>query len=171
MQTNGFYPMGAQMRQDQLLRLSEYNYLLIYGFVKDKEIDAEDAYCNWRKNYDHKPSVEELKADIHSLINKATDEAILNGFSWNGKPVYLSIENQMNFKAAYDLAYQQGGATLPLKVKLGEDADGNPVYHTFQKLESFTDFYTKSVAHINACRTAGWAEKDSIDWNIFTTEE
>jgi hypothetical protein len=155
-----FYKVyGAKNRQDQIVKLSETNYLLIIGFGKD----GDNGY-NYRKNYDHKPSIEELRTDIEILINKETDAVILNGFVWNGKSVYLSTENQINFKAAYDLAVQTEGATLPIKFKLGEDADGNPVYHTFQKLEAFTDFFTKAFAFISKCLNEGWSEKDSIDY-------
>ena len=36
-------------------------------------------------------------------------------------PVWLSSENQFNYKAAYDLAVQTGGATLPVTFKFGTD--------------------------------------------------
>lgn len=165
-----FYKVnGAKERQDRLIKLSEKNYLLIFGFSKENESD--ESGWHWRKNYDHMPTVAELKSDIFKLINQATDFAILTKFVWNGKPVYLSQENQMNFKAAYDLAFQTGGATLPIKFKLGEDSEEKPVYHSFQKIESFTDFYTKAVAHVNACINEGWREKDSIDWEKLTAED
>ena len=164
---NDFYKVyGSKERQDQIVKLSDANYLLIFGFGKD----GDNGY-NYRKNYDHKPSVEELRTDIEILINNATDAVILNGFTWNGKSVYLSTENQINFKAAYDLAVQTEGATLPIKFKLGEDIDGNPVYHTFQKLESFTDFFTKAFAYISKCLNEGWSEKDSIDYSKLLGDE
>ena len=68
-----FYKVyGAKERQDKIVRLSETNYLLIFGFGKD----GDNGY-NYRKNYDHKPSIDELKADIEILINKETDATIL----------------------------------------------------------------------------------------------
>ena len=162
-----FYKVyGAKERQDKIVRLSETNYLLIFGFGKD----GDNGY-NYRKNYDHKPSVDELKADIESLINEETDSTILYGFTWNGKSVYLSTENQINFKAAYDLAVQTNGATLPIKFKLGEDEDGNPVYHTFQKIEAFTDFFTKAFSYISKCLNEGWTKKDSIDYAKLLEDE
>ena len=157
---------GAKERQDIIVRLSDTNYLLIFGFGKD----GDNGY-NYRKNYDHKPSVDELKADIESLVNEETDSTILHGFTWNGKSVYLSTENQINFKAAYDLAVQTNGATLPIKFKLGEDEDGNPVYHTFQKIEAFTDFFTKAFSYISKCLNEGWTEKDSIDYAKLLEDE
>lgn len=157
--TEFFKCYGATERQDKLVRLSADNYLLIFGYG----MDGEQGY-NWRRYYDHEPATSELKADINALINEATDKTILEGFSWNGKRVWLSTENQMNFKAAYDLAVQTEGQTLPVKFKLGESADGTPVYHTFTALSAFTDFYTKAVTHVVSALREGWEEKDSVDY-------
>ena len=90
---------GATARQDGLYKIGRNKYELIYGYG----VDGENGY-NWRRRYRNLPTVEELKTDIEDTINALTDEKILNGFSWNGKNVYLSSENQFNFKAAYDLA-------------------------------------------------------------------
>ena len=49
-----------------------------------------------------------------SWYNSQTDAAILSGFAYNGAHVWLSVENQYNYKAAYDLAVQTGGETLPV---------------------------------------------------------
>jgi hypothetical protein len=111
------------------------------------------------------PTVEELKTDIEDTVNALTDEKILKGFSWNGKNVYLSSENQFNFKAAYDLAVQTQGATLPVKFKLGEDAEGKPVYHTFEDMDEFTDFFTKAIAYVNQTLNDGWLKKDAVDYD------
>lgn len=155
---NGFYKVnGATERQDQIIKIGNKNWLLIYGFGKDDD-DAETGY-NWRKNYDHEPTEAEVKADIETLVNAQTDAKILTGFVWNGINVYLSSENQYNFKAAYDLAVQLSGSILPVTFKMGTDADGNAVYHTFEALDEFTDFYTKAFAYINGCLVDGWTEK------------
>jgi len=165
--TDFFKVYGAESRQDKLIKISADNVLLIYGYGTD-----DGQGYNWRKYYGHKPTEEELKADIEALVNGITDGNILNGFTWSGKPVYLSTENQMNFKAAYDLAVQTEGATLPLKMKLGEDADGNAVYHTFTALSAFTDFYTKAVAYIQSALQEGWTEKDGVDYpKLLGTDE
>ena len=92
--------------------------------------------------------------------------SILNGFVWNEKTVYLSSENQFNFKAAYDLAVQTSSQSLPITFKLGE-SNGVPVYHTFEQMSEFTDFYTKAVAFINQTLAEGWAKKDSFDWSLY----
>lgn len=164
--TDFFRVNGATERADALVCLSKTNYLLIFGFDKD----ADGNGFTYRKYYDHKPTVREIKADISELINKQTDAKILNGFAWNGKPVYLSTENQMNFKAAYDFARDSEGATLPIKFKLGEDADGEPVYHTFTKFETLSEFVTKATMFVVATLAEGWSKKD-IDYSIFEIED
>lgn len=167
MATTEFYRCnGAAERADALVCLSKTNYLLIFGFGTDEDGNN----YTWRKYYDHKPSVREIKQDISELINKETDTKILTGFTWNGKPVYLSAENQMNFKAAYDIARDTAGASLPIKFKLGEDADGAPVYHTFTKLEPLADFVMKAMSFVVTTLNEGWVKKD-IDYSIFEIED
>lgn len=167
MATTEFYRCnGAAERADALVCLSKTNYLLIFGFGTDEDGNN----YTWRKYYDHKPSVHEIKQDISELINKETDAKILTGFTWNGKPVYLSAENQMNFKAAYDIARDTAGASLPIKFKLGEDADGAPVYHTFTKLEPLADFVMKAMSFVVTTLNEGWVKKD-IDYSIFEIED
>lgn len=167
MATTEFYRCnGATERADALVCLSKTNYLLIFGFGTDEDGNN----YTWRKYYDHKPTLRELKQDISSLINSETDAQILTGFKWNGKPVYLSAENQMNFKAAYDIARDTDGATLPVKFKLGEDENGDPVYHTFTKLEPLADFVKKALSFVVATLNEGWVKKD-IDYSIFETDD
>ncbi|MBQ8709397.1 MAG: hypothetical protein IJ550_02280 [Bacteroidaceae bacterium] len=150
---------GAEGRQDGLYKIGREKYEVIFGYGQD----GENGY-NYRRRYKHLPTAEELKTDIEDTVNASTDEKILTGFSWNGKNVYLSSENQFNFKAAYDLAVQSGGTTLPVKFKLGEDASGVPIYHTFEEMGEFTDFYTKAIAFVNATLNEGWEEKDTVDY-------
>ena len=163
MKQSEFYKVGAEKRQDQVIKIGVKNYLLIYGYGTDEDGNG----YNFRKNYDHKPTKTELKEDITQLIDGITDSKILQGFRWNEVTVYLSTENQMNFKAAFDLNMQTGGLMLPVKFKLGEDAEGNAVYHTFENMEDFTDFYTSAVSYINQCLNEGWAEKDSLDMSSY----
>jgi hypothetical protein len=114
-----------------------------------------------------------VKDAIIADINARTDEKIVGGLVWTPQaggdpiPVWLSTENQFNFKSAYDLAVQKQGATLPVTFKMGEDEEGNPVYHTFETMEDADDFYLHAVAYINTTLSAGWSEKDSIDWTPY----
>ena len=119
--------------------------------------------------FDSVPSFTQIQTFITSAINKRTDELILSGFTWNGMQVWLSSENQFNYKAAYDLAVQTNGANLPTVFKFGDNA--NPVYHKFDTVEELSDFYIKAMSYINNCLAIGWAKKDAIDWEQYKLQE
>jgi hypothetical protein len=143
---------------------------LVVSYERVPEQDG--IHATWYEIYFYKkqhPTVtfEEIKEAILSDINAQTDAKILTGFVWNDKPVWLSRENQFNFKAAYDLAVQTKGKSLPVKFKLGELEDEAPVYHTFEDLSEIADFYTKAMVYINQCLNEGWNRKDSIDWSQY----
>lgn len=160
---------GSPKRQDGLYKVGRNKYELIYGFGKDREDD--ETGWNYRQRFNYRPTLDEIKEVITAQIDNDTDAKILTQFSWNGKAVYLSKENQMNFKAAYDLAVQTGGQSLPIKFKLGEDAEKNAVYHTFSELAEFSDFYTKAIAFVIACLNEGWEDKDSINYENLIANE
>lgn len=160
---------GSPKRQDGLYKVGRNKYELIYGSGKDREDD--DTGWNYRQRFNYRPTLDEIKEVITAQIDNDTDAKILTQFSWNGKAVYLSKENQMNFKAAYDLAVQTGGQSLPIKFKLGEDAEKNAVYHTFSELAEFSDFYTKAIAFVIACLNEGWEDKDSINYENLIANE
>ena len=113
----------------------------------------------------HKPTDEEIKDLVRKWYNQQTDAAILSGFSYEGAPVWLSQENQYNYKAAYDLAVQTGGETLPVTFKFGSDEQ--PEYHTFTQLEELKDFYTKAVGFIQTVLAEGWEKKDKFNLELY----
>lgn len=114
-----------------------------------------------------KPSLEQIKDAVMGWIDQQTDQRILTGCTFEGHLVWLSAENQLNYKAAYDLAMQFQGAhgTLPLTFKLGTTEE--PVYREFKTLEDLTAFYLSVVSHKTACLTEGWRAKDNIDWGRY----
>lgn len=129
--------------------------------------ENDDGSANYmEKEFNHRPSEEEIRSTITAWQNEQTDYAILSGFSYNGVPVWLSSENQFNYKAAYDLAVQTAGATLPVTFKFGTDTE--PVYQEFTFLDGLTDFYTKAMQHIQNTLAEGWKKKDSIDLSLYT---
>lgn len=113
----------------------------------------------------HKPSLEEVKSLILTWKNGEIDKKILEGFVWNGMSVWLSSENQFNYKAAYDLAIQTNGANLPITFKFGSTDE--PTYYTFESVEVLSDFYIKAMTYINEQLVIGWQEKDSFDWSEY----
>ena len=152
---NGFYKVGAEERKDQLVQIGHKNWLLIFGFCNDEELGG----YNWRKNYDHKPTVREIKQDISDLINAETSRKILTGMTWKGIPLWLSQENQRNISDAVR------AATLPVRLKLGEDEDGNSIYYTFEESNELTELYKAVWEHIRSSLDYGWREKDAVDYN------
>lgn len=120
--------------------------------------------------FHYKPTFDFIQNMILNWYNEQIDRKILNGFKWtdaegNEMSVWLSSENQFNYKAAYDLAVQTQGASLPVQFKFGTTK--NPVYHNFETLEDLTNFYTSAMTYINTTLAEGWAKKDSIDWSVY----
>ena len=84
---------------------------------------------------------------------------------WNGMQIWLSTENQFNYKAAFDLATMTEGATLPVTFKFGTTE--NPIYYEFQTVEEITEFYTASMEYVTMCLKQGWQEKDTFDFTSY----
>lgn len=138
----------------------------------------DGIHATWNEVYFYKKqhptlTLQEVKDAIISDINLQTDKKILSGFLW--KPiggesvnVWLSAENQRNFSEAQRMAEKYGDVVLPLRFKLGEDAEENPVYHVFATVEELDNFYAEAFAFVNQCLNEGWARKDSINWNEYS---
>ena len=151
---------GIDERNDQLIRFARTGKAVLqWGFFED-ERDGETIHYFYQYTWYTPPTSEQVVKFLTDFINNLTDEKILTGYVWNDMNVYLSSENQFNFKAAYDVAVQTGGAILPITFKLGEDADGTPHYYTFEGMEEFSDFYTGAIAFIQRTLAEGWVEKD-----------
>lgn len=131
--------------------------------------EREDGTASYmEEEFGHKPTDEEIRSTVILWYNGQTDAAILSGFSYGDTPVWLSQENQFNYKSAYDLAVQTSGSTLPVTFKFGTDTE--PVYHTFDTVEELTDFYTKAMRHIQDTLADGWKKKDAFDLEDYRVE-
>lgn len=132
-------------------------------------ITAEDGEeITATQAFDHEPEQEELTKLITDEINARTSRKIIEGLTWDGMAVWLSTENQLNFKLAYDMAVQTEGASLPVEFKLGEQ-DGNAVFRTFTTVEEITSFHNAIVEHIHSCLERGWKAKERVrseEWRI-----
>lgn len=133
---------------------------------------TEGEMAEWRQIEFYKkqgrPSFEQVKAAIIADINARITEQIIGGMTFEDKPVWLSIENQINFTTA----------TAPCRLKIGEEEDGTPVYHDFETKAQLKAFNDACLAWKNEQLEAGRAEKEGIDWtpyaealNPVTTEE
>lgn len=126
--------------------------------VEDKG-DGSASYME--EELGHRPDAEEVRSLVSGWYNARTDERILSGFEYEGQPVWLSSENQLNYKAAYDLAVQTGGQNLPVTFKFG--TDDVPYYRTFETVADLQDFYVKAMKHIQDALQEGWKKKDAVD--------
>ena len=139
----------------------------------DQETGEQTGVTFIEAEYPYKPSMQEVREFVLGVIDRQTDGKIQSGLIWHCKatdediPVWLSKENQLNFKAAYDLAVQKQGATLPVTFKMGEREDGTPVYHNFETMEDAENFYTTAVDYIHQCLTDGWRKKDGFDFTPY----
>jgi hypothetical protein len=135
----------------------------------DLQEEAGKELATWREIYFPKkqvakPTIEMVKDAILADIDAQTDEKILDGYEFTPDGadtpiiVWLSKESQTNFSEAHRLQI------VPVKFKLNETADKQPIYHTFETFEELNRFYVGGVAYINQCLNEGWARKDSIDW-------
>ena len=149
-----FYKVGSEERLDTLKRLGHRHYALIFGLYEENGWKYQ-----WRKQYDHLPGKTELREDITGLINAETERKILTGMTWKGIPLWLSQENQRNISDAVR------AATLPVRLKLGEDEDGNPIYYIFEDSNELTELYKAVWEHIRSSLDYGWREKDAVDYD------
>lgn len=113
----------------------------------------------------HKPTMAEVKDIVLSWMNEEIDKKIVGGYEWAGMKVWLSSENQFNYKAAYDLAVQTGGANLPVTFKFGTTEE--PIYHEFKTVEELSSFYMGAMNYINETLNEGWKAKDAVDWTPY----
>ena len=130
------------------------------------------ALSEWHEVYFHRkvvdlPSIEQVKEAVNADIDAQTDAKILNGYEFTPDgasdpiTVWLSKENQTNFSEAHRLQI------VPVKFKLNETEDKQPIYHTFETFDELDRFYKGGVGYINQCLNVGWQRKDSIDWEPY----
>ena len=129
--------------------------VIMYGLKEDGD-NAEWYQLDFYKKQG-KPTFEAAKAAIIADINEKVKDKIIGGFVWNDKPVWLSEENQMNFA--------QG--VVPVTFKIGEQADGTPIYQEFTTKADLKAFNEAWNAWKMQCLTDGWTEKDGIDWTPY----
>lgn len=154
-----------------LSKMASGRWKLHFGFTPYYEVDdegnkTETNLGTWTEMWlSGKPSIEQVKGIILDAMNKEIDQKILSGFVWKDMSVWLSSENQFNYKAAYDLAVMSQGKSLPITFKFGTTE--KPVYYAFESLEDISDFYVSAMAYINKTLEDGWKLKDSIDWSVY----
>lgn len=162
------------------IRKDENRTIACYGYIEEEDgINAtwyEIVFYNFKTPH---LNFQMVKNAIVADINAQTDEKILNGYEWTilhgndaGKTVkvWLSAENQNNFKAFHDAVKEYPGIdAFPVTFKIAEDENGDPVYETFMSMSELSQFYLGSISYIKQTISKGWERKDSIDWSIYET--
>lgn len=100
------------------------------------------------------PTLEQAKQAVIQDINDRVKTAIISGFTYEGNPVWLSQENQLNFSQA----------VTPATLKIGEQADGTPIYKTFSDAAELKAFNDACALWRQQCLTDGYQKKDGMDW-------
>lgn len=151
MKVNGLKTDFAPMRNEGT------RITICYGL---KKVDGK--LYEWHEIYLPKTQNANLSLDIVKTailgdINSRVKTAIISGFVWNEKPVWLSEENQLNFSQA----------VVPATLKIGEQQDGTPIYETFDTKTDLKAFNEACTLWKQQCLSEGYSEKDSIDWTPY----
>nr|DAW09124.1 MAG TPA: hypothetical protein [Caudoviricetes sp.] len=154
---------GAGIAPLQLVHKRLGRWAVRWDFSPKPESEGVVTYAEYI--FDHKPTQEEIRYLVNDYYNQQIETEIRGGFRWNEEPVWLSQENQFNYKAAYDLAVQTAGHSLPVTFKLGTDEE--PVYHEFTTVDELSDFYTKAMQHVQDTLKSGWRKKDAFDYGLY----
>lgn len=134
--------------------------------IKDEDGNVTGAEF-MEEDFDHMPELSEIKSLIIDWYNTQTTEKIKSGFTYQDAAVWLSNENQFNYKVAYDNAVQTNGTSLPVKFKFG--TDDAPVYKQFNTVKELKAFHVAWTTYISTLLAAAWSEKDKIDWTQYET--
>jgi hypothetical protein len=152
-------------------KVNDSNVIIMWDYKPVNKVNAkgeivETPLAVWKEHhFNHIPSLNEVKNIILTYYNQLIDQHRLSGLTWNNMQIWLSTENQFNYKVAYDLAVQTSGATLPLIFKFGDDE--NVIYYEFKTLDELYDFYIASINHVQFTLAEGWKKKDSINWCLY----
>lgn len=86
--------------------LNNGEWAVRWDFKPKYNEQGETTEVNWYEEeiFNHIPQLEEIKETITNWFNKQVDGAILQGFKYNSMPVWLSMENQFNYKSIFDLS-------------------------------------------------------------------
>lgn len=126
----------------------------------------ESTLATWAEEVVYgRPTKDKLFSMVDGYFSEKMKQKIVSGYEVDGDKVWLSNENQMNYKSAYDMAVQTDGQNLPVTFKLGDDK--NPVYRSFHSLEELKEFYSGIQSYIQKTLEDGWKARDAIDYSIY----
>ncbi len=134
--------------------------------AKGEEIETPLAFWEQYK-FNHVPTLSEIKNVIIEYYNEKIKDEIINDFIWNDMKIWLTTENQLNYKVIYDLTKQTNGSNLPITLKFENNVQ-EPIFYTFNSIEELEDFYISSVNYIQKKLKDGWDIKNNLNWEIFS---
>lgn len=149
---------GTTQRQDGVQHVGKDKWLLYFGLY-----EKDGSTYEYRHTFTSKPTMDEVKQLVRDAIDAETRDKIVNRFEYDGIKVWLSDEKQRNYASME----RNDSLTYPLTVKLNEEADATPIYHTFQTREDFIAFSKAASTYIFNAIADGWKEKDNVDWSVF----
>ncbi|TFU92337.1 hypothetical protein E4T81_12160 [Barnesiella sp. WM24] len=135
---------GASGPQNGLEKIGTKKWAVFYGFGKDSE-DDETGY-NWYQTYDHRPTLDEIKADIVAEIKAESDFKLRYGYQWGGMTVEYSEALKTDLTGML-VAIQGGIMQFPVEVNLGSKPDGTPQIHSFTSFEELGAVSAGIAAH------------------------
>lgn len=156
---------GTTSRHDGLKQIGRSRWVIYYGFGKDN--DSDDYGWDYRHEFDHRPTLDEIREVIFEQITENTRQRILAGFSWQGHLVWLSQENQLNYMRDYNLVRNGERAMWPT-YKFGTDDE--PVLYTFDSVDEFFEFTQAWSRHIDESINANRVAKAAVDWTVYNPE-
>lgn len=102
----------------------------------------------------------ELIQELSARINTETDKKIIEGFIYQEKEFYLSLENQFNYKSTYDA---RARLSYPFTVK------GKSEFVSFADSAELESFYLAGFEYVSNCIAEGWQAKEILKTK--TTQE
>lgn len=144
---------GSPRRQDGLYKVGRNKWEVIYGFGKDSD-DADTGY-NYRKRYDHRPKLDEIRNDIVATIKEESELRLKYGIKWNGFTVEYS-ETLKTDLIGILVGLQGGIMKFPQKINLGSNADGTPNTYTFDTFEELAGLAAIVGSHRSVCSDQEW---------------
>lgn len=136
--------------------------VISWGY-KDLQENGFGEWCT--EQFREIPDFTIIKQKIVDWYNQEINKEIFSGFKWKGYQVWLSTENQFNYKAIYDLSIQSNGKNLPVTLKF--ESNGEPCYYTFNTIDELEDFYMSVIQFIQNTLQKGWEKKDNIEWKNY----
>ena len=160
---------GASGPQNALEKIGTNRWAVFYGFGKDSE-DAETGY-NWYQTYNHRPTLDEIKADIVATIKEESELRLKYGIKWNGFTVEYS-ETLKTDLIGILVGLQGGIMKFPQKINLGSNADGTPNTYTFNTLEELAGLAAIVGSHRSVCSNQEWETINELgDMEAYKTEK